>query len=56
MDAFESGARARGCELMVVATHSFQAPCLYERRGYEERGRVEGYPRGHAHIHRVKRL
>jgi ribosomal protein S18 acetylase RimI-like enzyme len=56
LDAFEAEARTRGCDLMVVATHSFQAPRLYERRGYAERGRVEGYPRGYAHLHMAKQL
>ena len=54
--AAEAEARARGCVLMVVSTHSFQAPGLYERRGYVERGRVEGYPQGYAHIHLAKEL
>jgi ribosomal protein S18 acetylase RimI-like enzyme len=56
LDAAEAEGRARGCVLMVVSTHSFQAPGLYERRGYVERGRVEGYPQGHAHIHLAKEL
>jgi hypothetical protein len=41
---------------MVVSTHSFQAPGFYEQRGYVERGRVEGYPQGHAHLHLAKEL
>lgn len=56
IEAAEAEACARGCALMVVATHSFQAPELYRRLGYVERGRVEGYPRGHAHIHLAKDL
>jgi ribosomal protein S18 acetylase RimI-like enzyme len=56
LDAAEAEGRARGCVLMVVSTHSFQAPGLYERRGYVERGRVEGYPQGYAHIHLAKEL
>jgi GNAT superfamily N-acetyltransferase len=55
LETFEAEARARGCELMVLATHSFQAPALYARHGYVERGRIEGYPRGHAHIYLEKR-
>jgi GNAT superfamily N-acetyltransferase len=56
LETFESQARDRGCELVAVSTHSFQAPELYRRHGYLERGRVEGYPRGHAHIHLSKTL
>lgn len=53
--AEEEGVR-RGCAQAVLATHSFQAPDFYRARGYEEYGRVEGYPAGHAQIHLVKRL
>jgi GNAT superfamily N-acetyltransferase len=56
LDAVEAEAVARGCTRMVTASHSFQAPDLYRRRGYVECGRVEGYPRGHAEIHLAKDL
>jgi GNAT superfamily N-acetyltransferase len=55
LETFETEARARGCGLMVVATHSFQAPVFYARHGYVEQGRIDGYPRGHAHIYLSKR-
>jgi GNAT superfamily N-acetyltransferase len=56
MQTAEEEAARRGCTQVVLATHSFQAPAFYLARGYEEYGRVEGYPAGHAHIHLAKRL
>jgi ribosomal protein S18 acetylase RimI-like enzyme len=56
LDAAEAEAKARGCTQIVVSSHSFQAPAFYERAGYVEYGRVEGYPRGHSEVHLVKHL
>jgi len=46
----------RGCDQVVLSTHSFQAPGFYARVGYEECGRARGYPRGHDQIYLVKSL
>ena len=54
--AAEHEARTRGCEQVVLSTHSFQAPGFYRRQGYVEVGRADGYPRGHAQIFLRKRL
>ena len=54
--AIEAEARRRGCGQVLVATHSFQAPGFYERLGYEQRARIDDYPRGRAQLHYVKRL
>jgi ribosomal protein S18 acetylase RimI-like enzyme len=56
MDAAEAEMAARGCEQVVVSSHSFQAPGFYARRGYREVCRVEGYPAGHSHVTLVKPL
>ena len=52
----EAEAVARGCVLVVLATHSFQAPGFYERMGYERKYTIEGRPNGHADIIYVKTL
>lgn len=54
--AAELEARARGCEQIVLATHSFQAPGFYERLGYELKFTIEAHPRGHADLIYVKAL
>jgi len=56
LGAAEREARARGCDRVVLSTHSFQAPGFYRRHGYVEVGRADGYPRGHAQIFLMKRL
>jgi GNAT superfamily N-acetyltransferase len=52
----EASAREAGCDRMVLATHSFQAPSFYQARGYRVVGTVDGYPRGHSQLHLVKLL
>lgn len=48
MDQAEAIAREQGCIGAYVDTFSFQAPDFYRRRGYEEFGRLEQLPPGHA--------
>jgi GNAT superfamily N-acetyltransferase len=48
--------RRRGCDQVVLSTHSFQAPGFHARLGYQECGRTPGYQRGHDEIQLLKQL
>ena len=56
VQAAEVEAVRRGCEQMVLSTHSFQAPVFYERLGYERQAVIRGQPKGHANVVYAKRL
>jgi len=46
----EDAARARGVTHAYTDTFDFQAPGFWLRHGYEEFGRLDGMPPGHARI------
>jgi ribosomal protein S18 acetylase RimI-like enzyme len=52
----ESAAVERQCVGAYVSTFSFQAPEFYCKNGYEEFGRIEGFPVAHACIWLKKTL
>jgi GNAT superfamily N-acetyltransferase len=54
--AAEEHARSKGCKVVFLATHSFQAPAFYERLGYEEQATVRDHPLGHANLVFAKAL
>jgi GNAT superfamily N-acetyltransferase len=55
MAAAIAEARARGCALMFLSTHSFQARGFYERLGFELIATIPDKPLGHAeHWMRLK--
>jgi len=54
--AVEQHARAKGCRILFVATHSFQAPEFYVRCGFEPRASIRDHPVGYSSIFYAKRL
>jgi GNAT superfamily N-acetyltransferase len=50
LDAALAEAKARGCRQMFLMTYDFQAPWLYERRGFERVIEIPDWPLGHTHI------
>lgn len=56
VQAAEQAAIERGCQQMLLATHSFQAPGFYEKLGYGRLATVVDYPQGHQQIFYVKQL
>jgi N-acetylglutamate synthase-like GNAT family acetyltransferase len=56
LDAAEEEARRRGCRQVVLASHSFQAPDFYRKRGFEVFAVVEDDPIGHREVYLRKRL
>ena len=52
----EGEAIRRGCRLILLATHSFQAPDFYLRHGYTRFATIDSYPTGHSEIFMVKYL
>jgi ribosomal protein S18 acetylase RimI-like enzyme len=54
--AAEAYALTRGARHATLDTHNAQARALYERLGYEEIGRLEDYPPGHAKVYLKKAL
>jgi ribosomal protein S18 acetylase RimI-like enzyme len=54
--AAEREIRRRGCDRVVLATMSFQAPGFYLHHGYEQVGLTPGMPHGTAKHHFYKRL
>ena len=46
LETAEAEAVRRGCTVMQLSTHSYQAPAFYRRQGYEEIGALPGWPAG----------
>lgn len=54
--AVERHAREKRCRLVLVSSHSFQAPEFYARRGYVRVARIDDHPVGHSSSFYRKRL
>jgi GNAT superfamily N-acetyltransferase len=54
--AAEEEAVRRGCRVMQLSTHSYQAPGFYQRVGYEQIGALPGWPVGSARLFFQKAL
>lgn len=54
--AAEQEAVARGCVVMRVNTHTFQAPAFYSQLGYAEVGAADDTPIGYGELFYAKRL
>jgi len=52
----EAHARAKHCVVMLLASHSFQAPGFYERHGYDRQAVIHDHPVGYASVFLAKRL
>lgn len=46
----------RGCQTMLLDTHSFQAPGFYQKLGFEIVGVYEDFPKGYQQVCLQKRL
>jgi ribosomal protein S18 acetylase RimI-like enzyme len=50
LDAAIAEARERGCRWIYLMTYDFQAPGLYEKRGFQRLIEIPDWPQGHTHI------
>jgi GNAT superfamily N-acetyltransferase len=56
LQAVEQEAIHRGCQQIVLASFSFQAPGFYQKLGFETFAVLADHPRGHQHHYLHKRL
>ena len=52
----EDHAKSKGCTVIFLATHSFQAPVFYARQGYEQQSVLRDHPVGYSSLTFAKRL
>lgn len=56
LQAVERAALERGCQQIVLASFSFQAPGFYQKLGFETFAILEDHPPGYQHYYLRKRL
>lgn len=56
LQAAEQEAERRGCVVVILDTHSFQAPAFYQKLGYQVVGQQTDFPDQHQHYFLEKRL
>jgi GNAT superfamily N-acetyltransferase len=56
LDAVERHAQQKHCSVVTLASHSFQAPDFYARKGYVQVALIDDHPVGHSSIFFVKRM
>jgi GNAT superfamily N-acetyltransferase len=55
IECAEAAANQAACRGLYLDTFTFQAPKFYERHGFREFGRIDGFPHGHSRIWLAKR-
>ena len=54
--AAEDHAKAKGCAIVLLASHSFQSPGFYQKHGYACQAEITDHPVGYSNIVFAKRL
>ncbi len=56
LETAEQEARARGCQVILLGSYSFQAPAFYQKLGYKIAWQLNDFPPGHQHCYLTKRF
>jgi ribosomal protein S18 acetylase RimI-like enzyme len=54
--AAEEHAKAKGCTIVLLASHSFQSPGFYQKHGYVIQAEIMDHPVGYSSTVLAKRL
>jgi GNAT superfamily N-acetyltransferase len=56
LESAEQEARLHGCTVILIRSHSFQAPAFYQKFGYELAWQLNDFPPGYQDCYLVKRF
>ena len=56
LESAEQEARARGCNVVLLASYSFQAPAFYRKCGYALAWQLNDFPPGYQNCFLIKRF